>query len=55
MQWLQEPALVAEILGRIQSISDEAQRALGDPELDRATMVSGLEVCLLTLNSQRDF
>ncbi|CAE6421912.1 unnamed protein product [Rhizoctonia solani] len=40
------PALVAEILGRIQSISDEAQRALGDPELERSKMLAGLEALM---------
>jgi hypothetical protein len=42
---VQQPALVGEILTRIQAISDEAQRALADPELERSTMLAGLEVC----------
>ncbi|CAE7153854.1 unnamed protein product, partial [Rhizoctonia solani] len=40
------PALVAEILDRIQSISDEAKRALGDPELKRGRMLAGLEALM---------
>ncbi|KAG8688694.1 cystathionine beta-lyase [Ceratobasidium sp. 423] len=42
----ERPALVAEILGRIQAISDEAQRALGDPELERGKMLAGLEALM---------
>ncbi|CAE6459528.1 unnamed protein product [Rhizoctonia solani] len=42
----ERPALVAEILDRIQSISDEAKRALGDPELERGKMLAGLEALM---------
>ncbi|CAE6447543.1 unnamed protein product, partial [Rhizoctonia solani] len=38
--------LVGQILERIQSISDEAQRALGDPELERGRMLAGLEALM---------
>ncbi|KAG8772538.1 cystathionine beta-lyase [Ceratobasidium sp. 428] len=38
--------LVGDVLKRIQAISDEAQRALGDPELERARMLSGLEALM---------
>ncbi|KAF8685702.1 Cystathionine [Rhizoctonia solani] len=40
------PALVTEILNRIQAISDEAQRALGDPELERGKMLAGIEALM---------
>ncbi|KAG9119773.1 cystathionine beta-lyase, partial [Ceratobasidium sp. 392] len=42
----EKPELVGEVLKRIQAISDEAQRALGDPELDRGTMLSGIEALM---------
>ncbi|KAG9082239.1 cystathionine beta-lyase [Ceratobasidium sp. UAMH 11750] len=42
----EQPELVGEILKRIQAISDEAQRALGDPGLERGTMLSGLEALM---------
>lgn len=38
----QEPEKVGEILGAIQTISDEAKRALSDPELSRDSLLSGL-------------
>ena len=38
----QEPAAVERILDSIQSISDEARRALGDPELPRDKLLSAL-------------
>jgi len=41
---LQEPERVGKILDSIQSISDEAQRALADPELPRQALMSGLSV-----------
>ncbi|KAL1949297.1 hypothetical protein VTO73DRAFT_8178 [Trametes versicolor] len=37
-----EPALVAQLLDAIQTISDEARRALADPELPRGALLSGL-------------
>lgn len=39
-----EPALVAQLLDAIQTISDEARRALADPELPRGALLSGLAV-----------
>ncbi|QRW04591.1 Cys/Met metabolism PLP-dependent enzyme [Ceratobasidium sp. AG-Ba] len=42
----EQPELVGDILKRIQAISDEAQRALGDPELARGTMISGIEALM---------
>lgn len=44
---LQEPELVDGILKAIQSISDEARRALADPELSRESLLSGLSVSSL--------
>lgn len=41
---LQEPELVDGILRSIQSISDEARRALADPELSRVELLSALSV-----------
>lgn len=38
----QEPERVGRILEAIQSISDEAKRALSDPELSRDALISGL-------------
>jgi mevalonate kinase len=38
----QEPEVVEEILDSIQSISEEAQRALSDPELPRLSLTSAL-------------
>ncbi|KAF8525853.1 Cys/Met metabolism PLP-dependent enzyme-domain-containing protein [Hysterangium stoloniferum] len=38
----QEPEVVGEILDSIQNISEEAQRALSDPELPRSTLTSAL-------------
>ena len=46
---LQEPAVVERILDSIQSISDEARRALGDPELPRDKLLFALEA-LITEN-----
>lgn len=40
----QEPELVHSILEAIQSISDEARRALADPELPRDSLLSALSV-----------
>lgn len=45
----QEPAVVQHILDSIQSISDEARRALGDPELQRDSLLSAL-AALITEN-----
>jgi mevalonate kinase len=45
----QEPAVVEHILDSIQSISDEARRALGDPELPRDALLSALSA-LITEN-----
>jgi mevalonate kinase len=45
----QEPAVVEHILDSIQSISDEARRALGDPELPRNELLSAL-AALITEN-----
>ncbi|KAG9046474.1 cystathionine beta-lyase, partial [Tulasnella sp. UAMH 9824] len=39
----QEPELVNGILERIQAISDEARRALLDPELERSELLKALE------------
>jgi hypothetical protein len=39
---MQEPEKVRKILDSIQAISDEATRALSDPELSRDTLLSGL-------------
>jgi hypothetical protein len=39
---LQEPAVVERILDSIQSISDEARRALGDLEISRDALLSAL-------------
>jgi mevalonate kinase len=39
---LQEPAVVEHLLDSIQSISNEARRALGDPELPRDALLSAL-------------
>lgn len=41
-----EPEAVANILTAIQSISDEARRALADPEMGRAELLSVLSVSL---------
>ncbi|KAF8322620.1 cystathionine beta-lyase [Clavulina sp. PMI_390] len=38
----EKPDLVGDILTSIQTISDEAQRALSDPELPRESLLSGL-------------
>jgi len=46
---LAEPAVVEHILDSIQSISDEARRALGDPELPRNKLLSVL-AALITEN-----
>jgi mevalonate kinase len=40
----QEPEFVNGLLGAIQDISDEAQRALADPQLSRQTLLSALSV-----------
>lgn len=45
----QEPAIVEHILDSIQSISDEAHRALGDAELPRDALLSAL-AALITEN-----
>jgi len=44
----QEPELVNGILQSIQGISDEARRALADPELPRESMLSALAVSKCT-------
>lgn len=46
---LAEPVVVEHILDSIQSISDEARRALGDPELPRDKLLSAL-AALITEN-----
>ena len=45
---LQEPELVSGILKSIQSISDEARRALADPELPRDSLLSTLSVSAIS-------
>lgn len=40
----QEPEFVNGLLSAIQYISDEAQRALADPQLSRQTLLSALSV-----------
>jgi hypothetical protein len=40
----QEPELVNGIMQAIQRISDEARRALADPELPRESLISALSV-----------
>ena len=40
----QEPELVNGVLEAIQSISDEARRALADPELSREALLAALKV-----------
>jgi len=47
--WTQEPAVVEHLLNSIQSISDEARRALGDAELPRDALLSAL-AALITEN-----
>jgi len=42
----QEPELVNSILERIQAISNEASRALADPELPRSSLLSALEALI---------
>lgn len=39
-----EPELVGQLLDAIQTISNEARRALADPEVPRSTLLSGLAV-----------
>jgi mevalonate kinase len=46
---MQEPAVVERIMESIQSISNEARRALGDPELSRDALLSAL-AALITEN-----
>ena len=46
---MQEPAVVERILDSIQSISDEARRALGDAEIPRDALLSAL-AALITEN-----
>lgn len=46
---MQEPAVVEHLLDSIQSISDEARRALGDPELPRDALLAAL-AALITEN-----
>ncbi|KAF8656838.1 hypothetical protein AX16_002386 [Volvariella volvacea WC 439] len=41
-----EPELVGQILKSIQSISDEARRALADPEMSRDELLSGLSALI---------
>lgn len=48
--FFQEPELVNGILKSIQGISDEARRALADPELPRDALISALNVSC-TVNS----
>lgn len=43
----QEPELVNGILNAIQNISDEARRALADPEMPRESLLQVLSVCVL--------
>ncbi|KZT57946.1 cystathionine beta-l [Calocera cornea HHB12733] len=42
----EEPDVINPILDAIQNISDEARRALEDPELPRQTLISGLEALI---------
>jgi hypothetical protein len=42
----QEPEFVNGLLGAIQDISDEAQRALADPQLSRQTLLSALSALI---------
>jgi hypothetical protein len=55
MSLLQEPELVNGLLAAIQSISDEAKRALADPELPRQSLLSALSVSCLFFSSQLRF
>jgi mevalonate kinase len=48
----QEPDLVNGILEAIQSITDEARRALSDPELDRTELLNIIHVCLFLFFSK---
>ena len=41
---LQEPEVVERIMNSIQSIADEAQRALADPELSRKDLLEAIAV-----------
>jgi len=43
---LQEPAVVENLLDSIQSVSNEARRALGDPELPRDALLSALSTLI---------
>ncbi|KAH7911344.1 Cys/Met metabolism PLP-dependent enzyme-domain-containing protein [Hygrophoropsis aurantiaca] len=45
----QEPEVVDKILTAIQSISDEARRALADPELSRDALLAALSASIITL------
>ena len=40
----QDPEKINAVLDAIQSISDEARRALADPELERADLLTALSV-----------
>ena len=44
----QEPGLVNGIFNSIQGITDEARRALSDPEMSRKSLLRELSVHLLT-------
>jgi hypothetical protein len=51
----QEPELVNGILQAIQSISDEARRALADPELPRESLISALSVSYCLASSLQTY
>ena len=43
----EEPETVQKLLDSIQAISNEARRALADPDVPREVLLSGLSVCFL--------
>ena len=43
-----EPVVVGQLLDAIQAISNEARRALADPDVPRDVLLSGLSVCFLS-------
>ena len=43
----EEPEVVQKLLDAIQAISDEARRALADPDVPREVLLSGLSVCFV--------
>ena len=49
----QEPELVNGVLEAIQSISDEARRALADPEISRENLLEALNVSYLSVSLLR--